>query len=207
MKLFKNARFVKAMIVAQSVLLCLVLAVGGTVAWLTDMTEPVKNTFTVGDINITLTESENLDLKMVPGKEISKDPCVTIKGNSEPCYVFVKVEASENYKDFIAGYSVDDVAWIELTSAATDDGLTKVYYLEFGTNPTDQFFPVLKDADTENDIANPNGSVKVLDTVTKAALNALTADTYPPLTFTAYAVQKDNVATAAAAWALANPTT
>ena len=31
--------------------------VGGTLAWLTDQTAEVKNTFTVGDINIGLTET------------------------------------------------------------------------------------------------------------------------------------------------------
>ena len=35
-------------------------------------------------------------------------------------------------------------------------------------------------------------------------LNALTPATYPTLTFTAYAVQMDNVADAAAAWAEVN---
>ena len=31
--------------------------IGGTLAWLTDQTDEVKNTFTVGDINIDLTET------------------------------------------------------------------------------------------------------------------------------------------------------
>ena len=46
--------------------------------------------------------------------------------------------------------------------------------------------------------------VTVKDTVTKTMLNALTPATYPTLTFTAYAVQMDNVADAAAAWAEVN---
>ena len=47
--------------------------VGGTLAWLTDQTAEVKNTFTVGDINIGLTETTT-DYKMVPGNTIAKDP-------------------------------------------------------------------------------------------------------------------------------------
>ena len=34
------------------------IAVGGTLAWLTDTTGEVKNTFTDSDINITLTETD-----------------------------------------------------------------------------------------------------------------------------------------------------
>mgnify|MGYP002657696211 FL=1 len=33
--------------------------VGGTLAWLTDRTAEVKHTFTVGDINIDLTETND----------------------------------------------------------------------------------------------------------------------------------------------------
>ena len=39
--------------------LCLGLGVAGTLAWLTDTTGEVKNTFTTSDINITLTETES----------------------------------------------------------------------------------------------------------------------------------------------------
>ena len=47
-------------VVALVLVLC--CAVGGTLAWLTDTTDPVTNTFTVGDIDIDLTESDHLDL-------------------------------------------------------------------------------------------------------------------------------------------------
>ena len=56
--------------------------VGGTLAWLTDQTAEVKNTFTVGDINIGLTET-TADYKMVPGNTIAKNPTVTVKADSE----------------------------------------------------------------------------------------------------------------------------
>ena len=72
-----------------AVVLVLCCAIGGTLAWLTDRTNPVVNTFTVGDINIELKESENLNLKMVPGNTIAKDPKVTVKADSEACYLFV----------------------------------------------------------------------------------------------------------------------
>ena len=74
--------------------------VGGTLAWLTAQTAEVKNTFTVGDINIGLTETTT-DYKMVPGNTIAKDPTVTVKANSEACWLFVKVTESENLDTFI----------------------------------------------------------------------------------------------------------
>ena len=59
-------------------------------------------------------------------------------------------------------------------------------------------------ADTSFDVLAGN-QVTVNTGVTKTQLNALTENTQPKLTFTAYAVQKDNVADAAAAWAKVNP--
>ena len=65
------------------------VAIGGTMAWLVDSTGEVKNTFTVGDINIDLTETDDgigidttttdnaNDYHFVPGDTLSKDPKVT----------------------------------------------------------------------------------------------------------------------------------
>lgn len=152
--------------------------VGGTLAWLTDRTAEVKNTFTVGDINIGLTETTT-DYKMVPGNTIAKDPTVTVKANSEACWLFVKVTESENLKNFIT-YAIAE-GWTEL-----QDG---VYYREVPASNADQTFPVLK-----------GDAVTVKDTVTKEMLTAKDF-TNPTLTFKAYAIQKDHFTTADAAWA------
>lgn len=164
-----------------AVVLVLCCAIGGTLAWLTDKTDSVVNTFTVGDINIELTESENLNLKMVPGNTITKDPKVTVKDGSEACWLFVKVEKSANFDSFMT-YEMAD-GWTALPD------VTGVYYREVAATTAATDFSVLK-----------GDSVSVKDTVTKADLNALTQNTFPTLTFTAYAVQKDNVADAATAW-------
>lgn len=163
-----------------AVVLVLCCAIGGTLAWLTDKTASVKNTFTVGDINIELTETTT-NYKMVPGNTISKDPKVTVKANSEACWLFVKVEKSANFDSFMT-YDMAD-GWTEHPS------VTGVYYREVAATTAATDFSVLK-----------GDSVSVKDTVTKADLNALTQNTFPTLTFTAYAVQKDNVADAATAW-------
>lgn len=156
--------------------------VGGTLAWLTDQTAEVKNTFTVGDINIGLTETTT-DYKMVPGNTIAKDPTVTVKANSEACWLFVKVTESENLDTFIT-YAIAE-GWTEL-----QDG---VYYREVPASNADQTFSVLAD-----------NAVTVKSDVTRTMLETAKTDA-PTLTFQAYAVQKDNVASASDAWAKVNP--
>ena len=152
--------------------------VGGTLAWLTDRTAEVKNTFTVGDINIGLTET-TADYKMVPGNTIAKDPTVTVKANSEACWLFVKVTESTDLKDFIT-YTIAN-GWTKL-----QDG---VYYREVPASAADQTFSVLTD-----------DAVTVKSDVTRTMLETAKTDA-PTLTFQAYAIQKDHFATAAAAWA------
>ena len=171
--------------IAMTVALVLVVAlvsVGGTIAWLTATTTPVTNTFTVGNIDITLAETTGETYKMVPGNTIAKNPTVTVKANSEACYLFVKIEESTNLTNYIS-YAVDP-SWKELT------GVTGVYYREVAATTTDTEFTVL----TSN-------QVTVKDSVTKTMMDDLTDATRPTLTFTAYACQKDNVNSAADAWA------
>lgn len=83
----------KIVLIAMVVLvLTLSAAVGTTVAWLVDTSEPVENTFTVGDINIELKETTGSDYKIVPGSSQAKDPTVTVKAGSEKCYVYVLID-------------------------------------------------------------------------------------------------------------------
>ena len=184
----------KSLALVLALAMIVVCVVGGTLAWLTATTPEVKNTFTAGDINITLAESENLDLKMIPGYTITKDPKVTVLAGSEKCYLFVKVVKSTNFDNFMTCTIAD--GWTALT------GVNGVYYREVETSTANQEFAVLKD-----------NQVTVRGDVTKGMLNALTEATRPTLTFTAYAVQlnKNNTTefTAAEAWALAEtlPTT
>ena len=159
------------------------MTAGATLAWLTAKTSSVTNTFTYGDINIELKETTGESSKMVPGNTIAKDPKVTVKANSEACWLFVKVEKSTNFDEFMT-YGIAD-GWTKL------DGVDGVYYREVASPTDDTVFDVLKD-----------NSVTVKTTVTKEQFNSLTSTTMPTLTFTAYACQKDNVSTAADAWNL-----
>ena len=183
-------------------LLALVLvvgcAVGGTIAWLTATTDPVVNTFTYGKIKIELTETkpENKQATIVPGVNISKDPKVTVKADSEACWLFVKVEEA-NWPIFSDedGRKVSyDIAngWTALDAT----NYPGVYYREVNAVTADTDFYVLA-----GDTTYPNGVVTVSETLTKEEVKSVTAENQPKLIFTAYAVQKDGINTAADAWA------
>lgn len=186
-------------IVAIALVLCCV--VGGTLAWLRAETTPVVNTFTYGDINITLTETTT-NYKMVPGSNIAKDPMVTVKANSEACYLFVKIEKSANYDTYLNGYAVAE-GWTQLVDDNGDivDG---VFYRTVAANAADQDFYVLKGEGTGT---LKNGFVTVNTNVNKAQMEALQVEgaTLPTLTFTAYAVQSENITGGVyGAWTIAN---
>ena len=175
-------------------LLALVLvvgcAVGGTIAWLTATTEPVVNTFTYGKIKIELTETTGTEYKIIPGVNISKDPKVTVKAGSEACWLFVKVVEGGTFVADKVTYSIAN-GWMPL-DATNHPG---VYYREVDAVTADTNFNVLT-----GDATYPNGVVTVSENLTKAEVNSVAA-TQPTLTFTAYAVQKDGINTAADAWA------
>lgn len=179
----KKKIFALALVVA---LLTVVIA-GTTLAWLTATTGEVKNTFSSSDINITLAEKTGPEYKMVPGYTITKDPKVTVLAGSEACWLFVKLEESANFDTYME-YEMAD-GWEAVT------GVSGVYARKvLADADNNQVFDVIK-----------NDTVSVKSGVTKEQMNALTAETYPTLTVTAYATQlmKNNTTefTAVEAWA------
>lgn len=181
----------KSLALVLALAMIVVCVVGGTLAWLTDKTPDVKNTFTTSDVSITLVETKggnNKEFKMIPGYTIDKDPKVTVLAGSEKCYLFVKVAESDNFDSFMT-YDMA-TGW---TQGDGTDIPSNVYYREVETSTANQEFGVLKD-----------NQVTVSGDVTKTMLNDLTVNTYPTLTFTAYACQfmKNNTEnfTPAQAW-------
>lgn len=187
---------------ALALILALVLVfggvIGGTVAWLIATPDPVVNTFTYGDIDITLEETDTQldedsdpntnEYEMMPGETITKDPVITVKAESEEMWLFVKLEKSANFDTFME-YTVDG-SWAALS------GVDGVYYRHITAEE-------VADADMKINVI-ANNTVTVKETVTKEQLNALDSGstaTYPTLTVTAYAVQYAGNATAADAWA------
>ena len=188
---------IKPLLTLCCALLLVAAGVFGALAYLTG-TDTVNNTFTVGNVKITLDEAkvttdgtpvEGADrvkaneYHLLPGHTYTKDPTVTVKANSEACWLFVKVTESENL-DTLITYAIAE-GWTEL-----QDG---VYYREVPASNADQTFSVLK-----------GDAVTVNSDVTKEMLTAKDFAN-PTLTFKAYAVQKDNVASASDAWAKVNP--
>ena len=182
-RLFTKNGILKTVLLIISITTFVFSVVGGTYAWLVAETKPVVNTFTYGDINITLQESDTNDgdgdpytntYCMTPGHEIDKDPSVTVKKDSEDCWLFVKIEKSGDpakFDDFMQ-FKIAD-GWTALKD------VEGVYYRAVDGSDTDLNFSILKD-----------NKVKVKDSVTKEMLNNLTQS--PTLSFTAYAVQRDS---------------
>ena len=177
----RNSNGISARVLVMAVALTLIIGgiIGGSVAWLTAKTDPVVNTFTYGDINITLTETkpDNKQAKIIPGVDIEKDPEVTVKANSEACWLFVKV-FENNWPTANVTYSIDN-NWKPLGNAYPG-----VYYREVEAKTADQAFNVLAD-----------NKVTVSENLKKGDITSEFT-----LTFTAYAVQKDGVNDAVTAW-------
>ena len=176
------------------VLALVLLAVSGTLAWLTAKSDTVTNTFTTSDIKVELTET-NETYKMVPGYDIHKDPKAKVLAGSEECFLFVKLEKSSNFDTYLE-YAIAD-GWTKLEGEGITD---TIYYrvVDGTTNQINTAYSVLA-----------NDQVTVKGEVTKAMMDGLTTETLPKLTITAYASQLYKSAgaefTAAEAWANVTP--
>lgn len=198
----KNTRN-RILLTAVAALLLVTMAVGGTLAWLTDTSEQVENTFTPTTIDVSLSETGATDNKkefeMVPGRTLAKDPKVTLETGSQESYVFVEITQSANFETFMEPYvmSTAGAGWTLVEEETTTIGtITKVWMYNASVTGGSAPLQVLA-----------NDQVKVKETVTKAQMDALTADTYPTLTLKAYAIQteivKDKNWTNAQIWELA----
>lgn len=192
----------KIFVTGLAFVLAIVASITGTLAWLTAKTEAVTNTFTVGNINITLIEHKydendldkttaetttNQSYKLIPGNVYAKDPVVTVKANSEKCYLFVEFSATGNpatYLTYTNNLEDDDV-WKKLASVTDKD----VYYKVVEASTADQPFHLL-DGD----------KVTVPEALTKETIDAIPEDTVISLNYKAYAIQFDNMTGAEDAW-------
>lgn len=195
----------KILPVLALVLVVAVASVGGTIAWLTATTDTVTNTFTVGNIDITLEETmkpegegklaknEKWEAKLIPGKTYNKDPKVTVLANSENCYLFVEVTEPGLT---ILTYTLKTEGWTQGTGTAGNGVPTNVYFREVNQSTTNQSFELLT-----------NNQVSIADTVTKDEIDKLDKTKKYEMTFKAYAIQKEGSADAKAAWEKLSATT
>ncbi len=185
-----------------ALLLAMVMVLGATIgvtlAWLTDETDSVTNTFTVGDIKIELKETWNADsddddtindhweAQLIPGKEYTKDPVVSVDGTKTnvDCYLFVKFEEKNTPSTYLT-----------YTSTLTKDNGWKLVQGE-----TDVWYRVVKTDAVEKSWHLLEGDKVTINTsLTKEDMPA--ANATPELVYTAYAIQVEGFTTPELAWA------
>ena len=208
----------KALLVVACALLLVAASVFGTMAYLTS-TDEVKNTFTVGKVNIKLDEAKaNTDgslvegaarvkansYKLLPGHTYNKDPMVTVLSGSEPSYVKMTVTFSKaNELDAIFAPTGADLTsifkgynaanWIakgNTKDATTNTRTYEFWYKEAVGAPT---------ADVALDALFD--SIMVPGEITAEQLDTIEGMT---ITVNAYAIQADGFTDADTAWAAFN---
>ena len=204
----------KALLLSLCAVLLVVASVMGTMAYLTS-TDEVKNTFTVGSVNIKLDEAKaNPDgslvegaarvkansYKLLPGHTYNKDPMVTVLNGSEASYIKMTVTFSNareldaifapdgaTLTNIFNGY--DPATWIAKGNTKDATANTRTYEFWY------------KEA-----VGAPNGdfaldalfdSITVPGTITKDQLASIEGMT---ITINAYAIQADGFQDAAEAW-------
>lgn len=158
----------KIIAVCLIVAMAAIAVVGGTLAWFTD-DEEATNTFTVGNVDITLTEPNwegtgSQDAPEVyPGEPLAKDPTVKNDG-ANPCFVRIKVTGLDclapagmiTYKtDYVTGKLGDN--WV-------DGGDGYFYYnqvLAVGATTDALFDQIVMPTDLENGDAESEFNVVV----------------------------------------------
>jgi len=193
----KVSKKTAALILSVSLLLGATL--GGTLAWLTDTTEEVTNTFTVSNVELELKETTEV-YKMIPGWTIEKDPLVTVKEGSEDCWVFLEVTKTADLDNYIR-YAIDSNNWTKL-DIATEKNVA-IYYCFAKDITADRNIKVLAGGSYTYNNATPDdetdditctwkpNQVLTKPEVTEQMMEALEADgaTLPQLSFRAYASQ------------------
>lgn len=181
----------KSLILAACAIMLVCATIAGTLAYLT-ATDSVKNTFTVGNVAITMDETDVDDstpnedrdtenkYKLLPGQTYTKDPIIHVSATSEDCYVFVKVtndiSAVEAAGDSTIAKQLEENGW------KTVPNESNVYYKE--------------DAVKANANVDVFDSFTVSDSATNEQLEAIDGKT---IEVTAYAVQA-TFDTAVEAW-------
>ena len=193
----------KIAVAAAAFALVLCFAVGGTLAWLTARTNTITNTFTKGDVKISLTETWNTDTdnnsepdawqaRLIPGKTYAKDPKVEVLSDTNvDCWLFVKFEELNGAADYL-NYT---------STLTTDNGWTQGE----GTDgiPKNVWYRMVEADDLVKQWRLLDGNKVTINEDSVTADN-MDAAAKAELVYTAYAAQKDNLS-AEAAWHFFNP--
>lgn len=209
-------KFKSALLIVVAMLLVAVISVTATIAYLKSQTDIVENTFTVGNVKITLDE-EDVDesspekardiqniYHLVPGRTYTKDPTVHVAANSEDAYLFVKVVIADGFDALLDGKSITqqmtDNGWVAL------NGHAGVYVYTGGQNGDS--------TDANGVVVKAGKDYKVFESFKlKSEIGTPAEDDYElltnaddPIKIRAYAIQAEGFTSAAAAYA-ADPCT
>lgn len=186
----------RVLLVVCLMLVVMVGSIAGTVAWLTDTTDEVKNTFTTADIAISLTETENVSngvwtAQLVPGKSYGKNPIVKVEDDTDvDIYLFVKVDDTVSqyltYTDNLAGNG-----WTKLNETE------KVWYREVKTTDETKQWNLIGD---DKVTVKSNIVKQGTDPVGEGNILMPADGTDLHLSYTAYAIQVEGFNTAELAW-------
>lgn len=210
----------KVLPVLALVLVVAVASVGGTIAWLTDKTDTVTNTFTVGNIGIKLYETLNPDgttkangsnvtnwqAKLIPGSKYAKNPVVSVDAGSEECYLFVKfdeINTPSTYLNYTSTLTTTN-GWTKLTGEGIKE-TDNIWYRVVKADDTTRSWYLLA-GDESEDVKYKNGVVTVKNEIVKTGTTGEgvvampDSNKAPKLQYTAYAIQTANTGTPLAAW-------
>ena len=210
----------KKTVLAAAILLFM-FVIGGAIAYFTD-TDQKTNTFTIGSVDITLTEdgwdalpdTNSNDIPdaaedMMPGESVTKDPLINNASTKNDAYVFAKVEvpcttivAPATTSEELFTYTTN-AGWTELSTAAvacTSGGTaTHVYY--YGTNGTLTTLAKAASSTTPTSTSNPLFSTISLRSTLKGN-EGLTGE--KQVVVTGYGIQTDGLTSTAPADVWAN---
>lgn len=187
------------------------IGVGATLAYMTDASGEVRNTFTFAEngIDISLDEAvidennkavdhdnyrttEGQDYtNILPGMELDKDPTVTVTASSLNCNIFVSVE-NANDEDYLKISDFNTSAWAKVNPA--DYGLAAVadttYYVYQGTKATgtieaNDVFKVVPTSATDTALEDVFETLLVGEDITESVA-------FSDIVIKAAAVQADN---------------
>lgn len=165
--------------------LVLALGIGGTLAWLTFQTPSITNTFTLGDLEAELYETDEngekttvgLDYTAVsPGDSLDKDPTIEIDKEG---WVFIGVS---NPNNGMITFTLNS-GWTALGETKLVDGVTYDIY-----------------AKTDKAAAETPYALFSTVTISENAVNGDDGTDFEDITVIGFAVQADAGATAQAAW-------
>lgn len=206
-----KSKLTKILCLVMGAILLVTGTVAVTLAYLQDLSETVKNTMTVGKVDITLNETdvdvygvkdsntrvtENL-YKMVPGSKYTKDPLITIDKDSEDCYVFFGLYIDESVKAVLDNTGTKGIV-SQLTANGwhpLESGGAQVKYTEKINGKSITYLIYYQE-----DIVESNGTTaKTLNTFkefTVSATSKPTTSSEGMIYAKAFAIQSDNITVA-----------